>query len=459
MTELWRLPWAGASRSPQDRIGLRPGPVVDVPATAWLCTPGAEPPSVDNRADFGCKVFAFNDGRHVWALPLPLRPSQPTRVSVPGGMAFLRFPHALERPSEPSGQDEEVQSPSAQLLARVKAVWARLREAETATADPARLWDSLHALWMNHGDTVPPMDVIVRQARQLKPVLDRLGQTRRRVLRRTQQMVPLARVQEVDRKAMIWLVRQPGTTLAERAGPRQRIRAVAREESEDTPENRVLHSYARLAWAVARDYERRHRARAPARVQAVAALGRQCRQLVLDLAQAGVGEARTDAVPNFVLQSNPDYRRTWDGWRELLQRERLLDELWRWQSRSWEEFCMLAVVVALWSVEGARVVATSPLLFRQEQAQGRWIEHVNPLAVFHLPAQDLIVEVQYGRGDILGGFGAAIWLRFGVLDHSDILTRWAIWPVWHPEGGLEPPTSRRCGRCSRPDTPIGCSAA
>lgn len=67
-------------------------------------------------------------------------------------------------------------------------------------------------------------------------------------------MIPLSRVQEIDRKAMPWLIRQPGETIAERGGNRQRIQAVAREENFDTLENRVLLSYARLAGVIAREY-------------------------------------------------------------------------------------------------------------------------------------------------------------------------------------------------------------
>ena len=253
-------------------------------------------------------------------------------------------------------------------------------------------------------------------------------------------MIPLSRVQEIDRRTMNWLVRQPGETMEERAGGRQRMRAVAREENLDTLENRVLLSYASLAVAVSRDYAQRHPSAAESRrVHLVKAFEKQCRQLTLELTQRGVGLARADAAPNFVLQTNPKYRNVWDAWCDLLRRQRVLDELWRWQARSWEEFCALAVVIALRSIDGARTVATSPLAFQQEQNQGRWIEHVNPLAVFYLPGQNTTVEVQYGpRAGQLRGLGAIIWLRFGAVDGNEILTRWAIWPVWHPNGGLDP---------------------
>jgi len=308
-------------------------------------------------------------------------------------------------------------------------------------ADPATIWETLHESWLSSGSEAnPEMDIVVRHARQLLPTLDLLDRNPRRILRRTHRMIPLSRVQEIDRRAMTWLIRQPGETMAERAGSRQRIRAVARDENFDTLENRVLLSYSRLAAATAREYVDKHRAAATSRrVMLVQKFGKRCRQIEESFIERGVGETKADATPNFVLQNNSNYRRIWDAWIELLRRKRILDELWHWQARSWEEFCALVVVVALQSIAGARPIATSPLVFREEQEQGCWIQHVNPLAVFFLPEQDTIMEVNYGppRGEVLRNFGAPIWLRFGRVGENDFLSRWAVWPIWHASGGLD----------------------
>ena len=59
-------------------------------------------------------------------------------------------------------------------------------------------------------------------------------------------------VPRAEEASPLGLVRQPGETLAERAGPSQRIRAVTRHQNFDTLENQVLRSYAELARSVAR---------------------------------------------------------------------------------------------------------------------------------------------------------------------------------------------------------------
>lgn len=443
--EFWYRPWARLGVEGRDYLFLRPDrrdPALGHAETIRLCTDTPGGPVVDGRKGRGKETHNLGDGRRVYAMPVPLRASAGITVGVGVTNVRLVFDEIPDRPPEDLEVTTDRQREAIALLDRVKAVWARLREVESAIADPATIWERLTALWLADDRTAnPEMDIIVSQARQLLPTLELLDRAPRRILRRTLRMIPLSRVQEIDRRAMNWLVRQPGETMAERAGSRQRISAIARNENFDTLENRVLRSYAQLAATIAREYVAKHPSAAGSRrVLLVGKFGKRCRQLDMDLTDRGVGEAKADATPNFVLQNNANYRKIWDAWIELLRRRRILDELWRWQARSWEEFCALALVVALQSIPGARLIATSPLVFREEQEQGCWLRHVNPLAVFFLPEQDVTVEVTYGApgGRILHMFGAPIWIRFGRIGDNTFLLRWAVWPIWHAKGSLEP---------------------
>jgi hypothetical protein len=327
-------------------------------------------------------------------------------------------------------------------MLRAKAVWDRLRDLETALADPARLWQELRRRWTEEGESTPPsMDAIVQHASALWRTVDELSRAPRRILRRTHQLIPVSRVQELDRRAMTWLVRQPGETLAERAGDQQRVLAVAREENFDTLENRVLRAYCELAAHAAKDYLELNRVkRLTTRARRVETFGRSIRRLARHLAERGVRLAEPGVTPNFVLQHNANYHKIWTSWQELLDRDRVLDELWRWQARSWEEYCALAVVVALVGIPGARLIAAAPLDFLREQNRGSWIMHDNPLATFYLPDQKIVAEVRYKMKNPdrrLSDFVAPIWVRFGRTgDVVGFLGNIAIWPIWAIGGGL-----------------------
>ena len=439
LTRPWGLLDDRAQRgatSEQEAVSLSTGAV-------WLYTDAPDGPLIDERPRVCCLIGPVREEERLYAVPFPQRGTRVFSVTAGDCRLVLDCSKIPSRPSENLEPANAEGERAKALLDRVKSVWARLRDVEAALADPERIWLRLTELWLGGaGQRDPGMDIIVQQASRLRPTLDLLDRAPRRILRRTRQMVPLARVQEVDRRSMVWLIRQPGESIAERAGDRQRIQAVVREENFNTLENRVLLSYARMANYVARDYRNRNERAIPsARLRRVVEFGKRCRALDRDLQDRGVTEASADATPNFVLQNNPNYHLVWQSWQELLQRGRILDELWRWQARSWEEFCALLVIIALQSRPDARMVAVSPLEFREEQQQGCWIEHVNPLAVFYLSSSRVTVEVSYRArhtGAVLPPFGAPIWLRLGRIDSNEVLVRWAIWPVWDAEGGLDP---------------------
>ena len=444
--DVWRRPWAFHSPRNQDATTLANS--VDEFEIAesgmiWIATDIDGGPGIDGKKDVGERVATLpeSDGRRVYAIPTALSPSKGIVLLWPDRrQTRLRFPQLPDKPPGDPDPGKRDISEGDLLRARIKRIWARLREVEEAIADPGTMWSRLRDLWLDPArNDDPRMDVIVKQARRLRSVIDQLDRSPRRILRRVHEQTPLSRVQEVDRHSLTWLIRQPGETIAERAGDRQRISAVVRTENFNTLENRVVLSYARLAAQFAREYAPSGLKRAPRqRELLVRAFGKRCNQIATDFAGLNVLTARSDATPNFVLQNNPSYHAIWEAWRELLEREPVLDDLWRWQGRSWEEYCALALVVTLQSIDGAEVIATSPTVFRQEQFRGRWIENVNPLAVVHLREQGLIVEVQYlWRRDHLATFGAAIWLRAGALANAGaLLSRFPIWPVWDTRGGL-----------------------
>ena len=378
--EIWYRPWALAEASGRHRFQLSGGDHIVLPghrAALWLYLPkggdlrsSTKSVGIDLLPGFAVEGTA----RTLSLASIPLRRQSSLDVSTPSGEARVFWSDGLERPPTKQELNTDEQRAAHALMLRGESVWDRLHEVETAIADPAILWSELRRQWAEDDDKSDPrMDIIVRHEAQLSRILDELDRSPRRVLRRTHQMVALDRVQEVDRRSMSWLARQPGQTLAERGGDSQRVLAVVRQDDFDTLENRVLRSYAELANTVARDYlERNGRRSLARRVQKVKEFGKRTKRLARDLATKDVRKAEPGVTPNFVLQQNPRYHSVWVGWQELLSRERLLDELWSWQAASWEEYCALALMVAIGTIPRADLIASAPLSFRDEQQHGSW---------------------------------------------------------------------------------------
>ncbi len=336
------------------------------------------------------------------------------------------------RPRGPKEQETPDEAKARELLRRMNEVLARVQELGEALEDPIAVWPRLRKAWERaENEDDPRMAEIVRQARNVLPQLKALEPRIRRVLRRTRELTPLDRVQEMDRASMRWLVRQPGRTIAERAGASQRILATVRRENFDTPENRVLHSYARLAGDVAREWMQEHpRARESKRYREVEAFGKFCRAFARMLADLAVSVADAGVVPNYVLMQDPGYRAIYEAWRRLLEEDKVLDDLWAWQAETWTDFSVLAVVLAIDELEEAELVAQSPIVWRSEASLGRWFEQDRPIAVFWLRNTGRIVEVQArpdAPGTLLTLARAHVSLRITDIERAELPRRVAVW--------------------------------
>ena len=316
-------------------------------------------------------------------------------------------------------------------LARMYQTLARVQELEEALDDPEHLWPRLRNAWNNATeDANPRMAEIVRQARDMGNTLEDLERRLRKVLRRDHARVALDRVNEMDRRSMQWLARQPGRTVAERAGGDQRILAIVRNENFDTLENRVLHAYVRLAEAVAREWLEEHRNHASDRYIRVNSFRRKCRNLADELSALGIGVAAPGVVPNYVLQDDRSYRGVYNAWLRLLRETAREDELWAWQAETWTDFCILAVTLAIEDLSDAELVAQSPVRWLSEMHAGRWFGQDNPLAVFWLHDPGLVVEVQARPRVSTRQFEtrAVVWLRLTDLNSGDQRRV----PIWTP---------------------------
>lgn len=441
--EVWLRPWALAEASGKHRF--IPGETWQVPphhtGTIWAYQTARPNASVAPGPFREIEGFGLsNEVRVLGVMAMPLRQQQPHKLVSEDRVVSIEWPTLPNRPSPKAPVQTDGERDAHELMQRAKAVWERLHDVEFALFDPANLWPDLQRRWTADDEHFEPrMDIIVKHAMDLSRTLDEIDRSPRRVLRRTHEMVPVSRVQEMDRRAMSWLAKQPGTTLAQRAGDSQRILAVARQENFDTLENRVVRAYCELASYVARDYLDRNGGRGTSvRIGSVREFSKRCRRLSRDLAALGVRNAEPGVTPNFVLQQNPRYHAVWEAWQDLLARDRLDDDLWRWQSVSWEEFCALALMVAVSMIPGAQLLASAPVAFRDEQSRGSWVEQDNPLGVFYLPEQNLVIDIQFrqrSRSSTQADLGTQLWLKFARSDDPNGFQKYApVWALWDRDG-------------------------
>jgi hypothetical protein len=229
--------------------------------------------------------------------------------------------------------------------------------------------------------TEPRMALIVRQARDLRRLVKELGQHPRRVLTRDRRLQAVHRIQEMDSTCLAWYVRQPGRTPVEKAGSRQALLAVVREETIDTAENRILKDFLQRSAQAAEVYLAANRnLSGSTRYGEVSRYGRGCAALVRRPAFTSVRGVGGPAKPNYVLTSDQRYRRIWNAYQALLRRQDDVDEAWTWQGRLWADLVTMAVLTA--PSDTTETLALAPLYLRREQDRGRWLSVHSCAGVF-----------------------------------------------------------------------------
>lgn len=167
-------------------------------------------------------------------------------------------------------------------------------------------------------------------ARDLPTVLTQVFDQLRKVLRRERKPQAVGRVEQLDAACLRWLTRQPGYTVMQKAGPRQRVLAVVRRENYDILENRVLKDLLlrtmRLTERWLEENEKdftNHET-----VKAVKRLSNLCQKgLELDVLQ-DVSPLHEKPNPNYVLTQDALYRRIWDAYLLVVEHYRLIEGLW-----------------------------------------------------------------------------------------------------------------------------------
>jgi hypothetical protein len=379
-----------------------------------------------------------NERQALLALPFLLHGGETLALRHPSWPAAaevtLLDTHARPRQAAAEGDEDEPGGPCFRFLL---ALVGRMRDFEAALEQSHMPWAEVRDRWIQPVDQQDPtMDVLVRHARAHRTRWADIVERPRRILNRRRELVPLSRAEELDTHCMAWLSRQPGTTLAERAGGRHRILALSRYENPDTLENRVCRDLMERSASAARAYLRVNAGRSrTSRYSLVERYARECRRLARDLADAGVRREAASVQPNYVLLQDRRYGAVWTARQEILRRERIYDDLWQWQHRAWDEFCRAACIVALLASGERYLIAASPLFFREEHRRGEWLSHDDPLAVLADPGSGLVVEVLRGDSPYLAKglpeLGAAAWLRIADMTGGD--RRYvAVWALHGP---------------------------
>lgn len=216
---------------------------------------------------------------------------------------------------------------------------------------------------------------IVKLAATISSLLNDVSITPRKQLTRERRYQAAGRVQEIDATCLRWLARQPGVTVAEKAGAKQQAMGIDRVEHADTLENRIVRELMRHALTACERYLSENSQDAGhERVISVREFKRQLDHLTRTSPLRFVTPLAGIPHPNYVLQRDPRYRPLWKAYVMLLKQNLQRNQAWRWRHRVWQEAVTLAVLAALGNLAPYASALRSSALIRIEQEAGRLID-------------------------------------------------------------------------------------
>lgn len=361
-----------------------------------------EPEDVLERLSGGLHRSDLSDGRAWFEFPGPSfrrDGAQDLTILLPGdaGSRVMQYQNALlPDPHAWQGKFHGLLTNGLQELSD------HLYEARKAAYDPfleKALGKQVKAFFTTQDDDFASRALICVLAKELPTPIQDIVERPRRLLRRKHAQVGLDRLQEMDITALIDYARRPGQTPAIKAGDRQRLMAVVREESADTLENRVVHDLCRRARIAGIGYVAEECFRCPKRdtcngerrrseesnecsrrVKRVDAFARRCEQFLLSATLTSVTSLTAPCrMPNYALQQNVRYMKVWDAYQRLLRQEDIRDQTWRWKRRSWTDYvrvCMMEAMrtLTLAGKPPAFRASEKPLRIRKEPQFGCWLK-------------------------------------------------------------------------------------
>lgn len=227
------------------------------------------------------------------------------------------------------------------------------------------------------GRDEPRMALIVSLERnaRLRRLLDSVCARPRVILTRKRHMMPVGRVQEMDAACIRWIVRQPGMTVAQKAGSRQEVLSVRRYEHADTLENRVVRDLIRLMTRACNRYLRQNlRFGEHSRIIKIRRFRQYLKNMISDSPIASVSSITGLPSPNYVLQQDARYRYLWQTYLRLIRHEQAQDNAWQWQKRVWSEHLLLAVTSCINQLASDILMDSCDFAIRSEQVLGSYID-------------------------------------------------------------------------------------
>lgn len=224
-----------------------------------------------------------------------------------------------------------------------------------------------------------PLVISLERRYQLRRKLEVIASNLRHQLRRQAELMPLARIQEMDTYCLRDYIRRPGSTPAEKAGAKQQLMGIQRYQDFNTAENKFLVYFSKILALNCYQYQRSQSNQYIAEVKKI--------RLTIDLfKQQPVVKQIQDrqyqfTKPNYVLQQNPIYRSFYQAYLDYIQKKYEKERLWSFRNYLFSDAVYICLTAALLGFKSIGLDAKLQITGNNIPEQGRYIKKGQSIAV------------------------------------------------------------------------------
>lgn len=220
---------------------------------------------------------------------------------------------------------------------------------------------------LSQQDARLPLVLALNRRYELRHKLELIAPKLRSQLTRTAEMVPIAKIQEMDAYCLRDYVRRPGNNAAEKAGARQQLMGIQRYQSFETAENRFLKCFCDLLHLDCREYRDHDEARS---------LERAIDRFRQEPSVQSISRTALFAVkPNYVLQQNPIYRSFYQAYLDYLKRRTEKEKMWGLRQALLVDVVTIMFVTALLNLNGSYVSPLSSVNILSTPNYGKYLDN------------------------------------------------------------------------------------
>ena len=262
-------------------------------------------------------------------------------------------------------------------------------------------------------------------SRKLRTITPKL----RHQLRRKAELMSISRIQEMDSYCLRDYIRRPGHSPEEKAGAKQQLMGVKREQNYNTVENKFLIYFAgRLLHLECFRYEKTN---STAYIDSV----RKLRQTIDLFNQSplikniSVRHFRL-TKPNYVLLQNPIYNSFYRAYQDYVYRRSQKERLWSYRNNLLKDTVYLCLTAAWLRFQGVNLKPLANLKIRTSPDYGNYIPRDNKPVSIPVFLQDFVYEFRLNKTSDLTKGDYCLTIELHDLKYSDLTTTIKSFPIW-----------------------------